>query len=69
MVYIYFILLKKVVTIKKKVQKIEFLSFEKMITNDNKKMQKNALCKMYLKYNYILENIKLWSKNQFFKIC
>ena len=40
-----------------------------MITNDNKKMQKNALCKMYLKYNYILENIKLWSKNQFFKIC
>ena len=42
MVYIYFILLKKVVTIKKKVQKIEFLSFEKMITNDNKKMQKVA---------------------------
>ena len=31
-----------------------------MITNGNKKLQKNALCKMYLKYNYILENIKLW---------
>ena len=49
MVYIYFILLKKVVTIKKKVQKIEFLSFEKMITNDNKKMQKVAKIINYLK--------------------
>jgi len=38
-----------------------------MITNDNKKLQKNALCKMYLKNNYILENIKLWSKNNFSK--
>jgi hypothetical protein len=35
-------MLKKVVTIEKKVQKIVFSSFEKMITNDNKKMQKVA---------------------------
>ena len=42
MVYNYFILFEKVVTIEKKVQKIVFSSFEKMITNDNKKMQKVA---------------------------
>ena len=42
MVYNYLILFKIIVTIKKKVQKIEFSSFEKMITNDNKKMQKVA---------------------------
>ena len=38
MVLFYFILLKKVVTIEKKVKKIVFSSFEKMITNDNKKV-------------------------------
>jgi len=41
-------LFEKVVTIDKKVRKIVFSTFEKMITNDNKKMQKVAKIINYL---------------------
>jgi len=49
-------LLKKVVTIEKKVRKIVFSTFEKMITNDNKKWQKWQKYKIYNNFIIIIHN-------------